>query len=231
MLETIVKQEVIFYIMVVLTVIGVIAKLIGGFTARRMVRAAGQIHKSNHKLIRLVKAKYEHATMVSDKVQNVEAFVDKYIYEYRVFGLRLNTWSNLPKKVLLFVLLLGLFGIFESYRLEAFGTMTLGYLRWTVVFSVLLVMLYFVAGENEQLDATKNYIVEYLENVCAHRYEKVSRTVEEGKTEDLQEEEPAGEETEETVAAMIPSLEDETEEQKEKDREMRIRAILQEFLA
>ena len=47
----------------------------------------------------------------------------------------------------------------------------------------------------------------------------------------MQEEEPAGEETEETVAAMIPSLEDETEEQKEKDREMRIRAILQEFLA
>ena len=228
MLETIVKQEIIFYIMVVLTAIGIIAKLIGGFTARRMVKAAGQIHKSNHKLMRLVKAKYEHATMVSDKVQNVEAFVDKYIYEYRVFGIRLNTWSNLPKKVLLFVLLFGVFAIFESYRLDAFGAMTLGYLRWTVIFSVLLLMLHFVAGENEQLDATKNYIVEYLENVCAHRYEKVSRTAEEGETEDVPVEES---ETEENADVAIPSLEDEPEEEKENDMEMRIRTILQEFLA
>lgn len=55
--------------------IGVLSKLIAHFTLRRMVKAASRMSKSNHKLMRLVRAKFEHASMVSDKVQNVEAFV------------------------------------------------------------------------------------------------------------------------------------------------------------
>ncbi len=220
MLETLVKQEIIFYVMAILTVIGVVAKSISNFTVRKMVKAASQIHKSNHKLMRLVKAKFEHATMVSDKVQNVEAFVDKYIYEYRVFGLRVSTWGSLPKKLLLLVAVLGVFAIFESYRLWGMGTMTLGYLRWTLIFGVLLLMVYFVAEETMQLDATKNYIVEYLENVCAHRYEKASQVAEEEPREEQDEEE-----------AQIPSVEEQEQEQQQNEREMRIRAILEEFLA
>ena len=81
MLEYVVKQEILFWSMAFLLGIGTMAKLVSAITTRKMVRAAGDIHKSNHRLMKLIKAKFEHACMISDKVQNVEAFVDKYIYE------------------------------------------------------------------------------------------------------------------------------------------------------
>ena len=71
MLETVMKHDVIFYVIGLLMAVGVLAKLVSYFTARKLVRAASDIQKSNHRLMRLVKAKFEHATMVSDKVQNV----------------------------------------------------------------------------------------------------------------------------------------------------------------
>lgn len=231
MLETIVKQEIIFYVMGILVVPGILAKLVTYFTVRRMVDAAGEIQKSNHRLMRLIKAKFEHASMISDRVQNVEAFVNKYIYEYKVWGVRLSTWKAVPKKVLWIVSILGVFAIFESYRMEAFGLMTIKYMQWTGVFVLFLILFGFVANEETGLNAAKNYIVEYLENVCIHRYAKANRIVEEARPEEAQ---PEEEEVEELVIEIAKKEEEEekaVEEREENEREMRIRAILEEFLA
>ena len=223
MLETMVRKEIIFYVMAMLMFFGVFAKGLSNVAVRKMVKAASQIHKSNHKLMRLVKAKFEHASMVSDKVQNVEAFVDKYIYEYRICGIRLDSWRSLPKKVLLLLVIFGTFSVFESYRLEGVGTLLYGYLRWTLIFATFLFAAYFVGEEKVQIEAAKNYMVEYLENVCVHRYAKANEVVEEPVEEGPVEEEHAE-----------PTDKQEEEEKKkevEREREMRIRAILEEFLA
>ena len=98
MLEAIVKHGIIFYAMGVIMAIGLFSKFISHTTLRKMVREASEIQKSNHRLMRLVKSKFEHASMVSDKVQNVEAFVNKYLFEYRVLGVRMETWRGLVKK-------------------------------------------------------------------------------------------------------------------------------------
>lgn len=253
MLQNIVKQEIIFYVMGVLLAFGVLAKLISSFTVRRMVRAAGEIHKSNHKLMKLVKAKFEHASMVSDKVQNVEAFVDKYLYEYKVLGIRLNTWRGIPKHVLWLIAILGVFAVFESYRIGGYGDLMVKYIQWTGIFVMFLFLLYFVAEEKSRLQAAKNYMVEYLENVCIHRYAKLNRaaqTEEKAEQEELSEEkaesiepsEPKGcEETEVQMAKEAElqlakereqqAIEEMKEEERKQEQETRIRAILQEFLA
>ena len=75
MLETIVKHGIIFYAMGIMLAVGIFAKVISHVTVRKMAKAASEIQNSNHKLMKLVKAKFEHASMVSDKVQNVEVFV------------------------------------------------------------------------------------------------------------------------------------------------------------
>lgn len=234
MLERFVKQEIIFYVMGILMVLGILAKLISYFTARRMVKAAGEIQKSNHKLMKLVKAKFEHASMISDKVQNVEAFVDKYIYEYKVFGVRLSSWSTFPKKVLWIISILGVFAIFESYRMGGVSDLMLKYVQWTGIFVLFLVLLGFVAEENERLKAAKNYMVEYLENVCIHRYAKMNqaKTLEEAEISEVaveaeiqEEEQKLAEEVETEIAESMQ------EEAKKNEQEVRIRAILEEFLA
>lgn len=220
MLETIVKQEIIFYVMGGLMLLGVLAKAVSHFTVRKMVKEAGEIHKSNHRLMRLLKAKFEHASMVSDKVQNVGAFVNKYIYEYKVMGMRLGVWRTFPKKILWLTCLLGVLASFESYRIQGFEELTVKYIQWTGIFVLVLLLLGFLADEGPGLAAAKNYAVEYLENVCIHRYAKANQVVEEQEIEEEPEEEP-----------IVEMEEEVTEEPQKSEQEMRIRAILEEFFA
>lgn len=225
MLENMVQKEIILYVMAVLVILCVAAKLISAITVRKLVRAAREIHKSNHRFMKLIKSKFEHATLVSERVQNVEAFVEKYVYEYKVFGLRLQTWSNFVKSLIWLVGILGVFAIFESYRLQEFSDMTIQYMQWSGIFLMLLLLLQFVEDEKGRMKAAKNYIVEYLENVCAHRYEKMSL-----KEERVSEEAPAEALEQEVPEPEIPLVKEVEEAEKRSDQEMRIRAILEEFL-
>lgn len=230
--------EIIFYAMGVLLGISLLAKLITTFTIRRMVKEAAEIQKSNHKLMKLVKAKFEHASMVSDRVQNVGAFVDKYLYEYKVCGIRLHTWQNVPKRGLFIIVILGVFTVCESFRVEGMTMTTAGYIQWTGIFLLLLLLIQFVSGEKTQLEAARNYMVDYLENVCVHRYAKQHQIAEEESTETVQESNLQEESETEKVQATADEVKMEeqvappiSEEEKRSQQEMRIRAILEEFLA
>ena len=223
MVQKLVEQEIILYIMGVLVVIGAFAKLISAFTVRNIVKAASEIQKSNHRLMKLVKAKFEHESLISDRVQNVGAFVDKYLYEYRILWIRVEGLRLLPRKLLLCIGVLGVFGIFESYRMEGMGNLTLEYLQWTGLLGLFLGLLYALGDEKMKLLAARNYMVEYFENVCISRYAKKHQEVSEPapSPEPMTEPERKGEEIDANVS----------EAKERSEQEMRIRAILEEFLA
>lgn len=230
--------EIIFYAMGVLLGISLLAKLISAFTIRKMVKEAAKIQKSDHKLMKLIKAKFEHASMVSDRVQNVGAFVDKYLYEYKICGIRLHTWQNIPKRGFFIIVILGVFTVCESFRVEGMTMTTAGYIQWTGIFLLLLLLIQFVSGEKTQLEAARNYMVDYLENVCVHRYAKQHQIAEEESTETVQESNLQEESETEKVQATADEVKMEeqvappiSEEEKRSQQEMRIRAILEEFLA
>ena len=151
MLEVVLDRQIMVILMGIAAAVGVISKIAAGISLKRLVRASGNMNKSNHSLVRLVKAKFEHACMVSDRVQNVEVFVEKYLHEYRAGGLRLHTWRRLEKAGVWLCLLAGLAG--------AGG-------------AILLFLFQLTSDEKYQLGVIRNYMVDYLENVCAHRYEK-----------------------------------------------------------
>ena len=94
MLEIILEGRILYVLMGIMTAVGILSKIVVNLSLKRLVWAAGNMNKSNHPLMRLVKAKFEHACMVSDTVENVEVFVDKYLYEYRVAGIKLHTWRE-----------------------------------------------------------------------------------------------------------------------------------------
>ena len=230
--------EIIFYAMGVLLGISLLAKLISAFTIRKMVKEAAKIQKSDHKLMKLIKAKFEHASMVSDRVQNVGAFVDKYLYEYKICGIRLHTWQNIPKRGFFIIVILGVFTVCESFRVEGMTMTTAGYIQWTGIFLLLLLLIQFVSVEKAQLIAARNYMVDYLENDCVHRYAKQHQIAEEESTETVQESNLQEESETEKVQATADEVKMEeqvappiSEEEKRSQQEMRIRAILEEFLA
>ena len=51
------NTNVIIYLMVAIGVLGVLAKIVNQLTLRRLVKAAGNMSKSTHKLVKLVRGK------------------------------------------------------------------------------------------------------------------------------------------------------------------------------
>lgn len=173
MLEVVLDRHIMVILMGIAAAVGVISKIAAGISLKRLVRAAGSMNKSGHPLVRLVKAKFEHACMVSDRVQNVEVFVEKYLHEYRAGGLRLHTWRRLEKAGVWLCLLFGLAGAGAWYASRGMADQVIQYGAAGAGGAILLFLFQLTSDEKYQLGVIRNYMVDYLENVCAHRYEKV----------------------------------------------------------
>ena len=163
MLEMFVVRETVFFLTGVMIGIGAIARLITGISLKKLVRAASNMSKSNHPLMRLVRAKFEHGCMVSDKVQNVGAFVEKYLYEYRVLGVRLHTWRQWAKGSIWLCLIFGATGTALAY---AAGEREQGLYRYGILGGM---------GAEEYEGEWLDPMVDFLENTYAHRYEKTNQ--------------------------------------------------------
>lgn len=168
--------NIIFYLMIAVGVIGVLGKIVNQFTLRRMVRAAGNMSKSTHKLMKLVRAKYEHACMIHDTVDNVGAFVGKYIYEYRGFLFRIHTWRQLQIQSIWFSGGLAACGALGNYIVNGFSEGTYRYIAVGAAEMIALFVISQLSDEAYKIQAAKNYMVDYLENVCAHRFKKTKQT-------------------------------------------------------
>ena len=157
MLKTLVADtNAIFYLMIVVGVIGVLGKIVNQITLRRMITAAGNMSKSTHKLMKLVRAKYEHACMIHDTVDNVEAFVEKYIYEYRGFLLRIHTWKQLEIQSIWFSGALAAFGGLGSYIVSGFSERMYQYIGAGAAGMIALFVISQLSDEGYKIKAAKN---------------------------------------------------------------------------
>ena len=172
MLELMVDRHVIYVLMGMSTFAGVVSKVVVGRTLRKLVTAAESMGKSNHPLMRLVRAKFEHTCMISEKVENVGVFVDKYLYEYRVGGVRLHAWRRLQMAGAGLCLILGGVGAIISYRIKGATEQTAMIGGTGVALALIVFLVHMLTDEEYRLEAVRNYMVDYWENIYQHRYEK-----------------------------------------------------------
>ena len=172
MLELMLDRHVIYVLMGMSTFAGVVSKVVVGRTLRKLVAAAESMGKSNHPLMRLVRAKFEHTCMISEKVENVGVFVDKYLYEYRVGGVRLHAWRRLQMAGAGLCLILGGVGAIISYRIKGTTEQTAMIGGTGVALALIVFLVHMLTDEEYRLEAVRNYMVDYLENIYQHRYEK-----------------------------------------------------------
>lgn len=165
-------SRVIIYLMTGIGVLGILAKIINQLTLYRLVRAAGNMPKSTHRLIKLVRAKYEHACMIHDSVENVDAFVEKYIYEYRGFLFRIHTWRQIEVLSVWFAGILAALGTSVHYLSSGLTETVYQYIAAGIAEMVLLSVVMRLSDEPYKINAVKMYMVDYLENICAFRLKK-----------------------------------------------------------
>lgn len=170
-----VDTNIIFFLMIAVGTIGVLGKLMNHLTLCRMVRASGSMSKSSHKLMKLVRAKYEHACMIHDTVDNVGVFVEKYIYEYRGIIFRVHTWRQLQIQSIWFTGVLAAVGAVGTFAASGLGELMYRYIAIGAAEMIVLFVVSQLSDESYKIKAIKNYMVDYLENVCAHRYRKTKQ--------------------------------------------------------
>ena len=164
--------RVITYLMAAVGVLGIIAKIVNHFTLNRLVKAAGNMPKSTHRLIKLVRAKYEHACMIRDSVENIDAFVEKYIYEYRGFLFRIHTWRQVEILSVWFAGILAALGASVLYFYSGFSESVCQYIAAGTAEVVLLSVVMRLSDEPYKVNAVKMYMTDYLENICTFRLRK-----------------------------------------------------------
>lgn len=172
MLEMIMDRHLPFVLLGAVAAIGLISKIITGVTLKKLVKAAANMGKSTHPLMRLIRAKYEHACMVSDRVQNVEVFVEKYIYEYRIAGLPLHSWRRIEKGAAWICAAIGVLAAVGEYTLRGMNDQVLRNGVFGLAAGIILFVLRVSVDENYRLQAIRTYMVDYLDNFCARKYEK-----------------------------------------------------------
>lgn len=160
------------YLMAGIGALGILAKIINHFTLYRLVKAAGNMPKSTHRLIKLVRAKYEHACMIHDSVENIDAFVEKYIYEYRGFLFRIHTWRQIEVLSVWFAGILAAAGAFSCYLSYGLTEQVYQYAAAGTAEVVLLSVVMRLSDEPYKINAVKMYMVDYMENICAFRLKK-----------------------------------------------------------
>lgn len=176
MLERLVADTgVIMYLMAGIGALGILAKIINHSTLRRLVKAAGNMPKSTHRLIKLVRAKYEHACMIHDSVENIDAFVEKYIYEYRGFLFRIHTWRQVEILSVWFAGVLAAMGAAAEYLSFGLTETVYQYVAVGIAEIIFLSVVMRLTDEPYKINAVKMYMIDYLENICAFRLRKQSQ--------------------------------------------------------
>lgn len=137
----------------------------------RLEKAAGNIGRSEHRLMKALRVKFDTCYQLKIGVPNVEVFVEKYLRHYRVFGLHIRTWESFCSLCMLLAMLLSLGGgIFTLY---------LGMDQEVVFLSLgcgiagLGLILFFdcLFGVNQRRELLRIDILDFLENIYKPRLE------------------------------------------------------------
>ena len=104
-----------------------------------------------------MRAKYEHACMIHDSVENIDAFVEKYIYEYRGFLFRIHTWRQIELMSVWFAGILAALGASVHYLSFGFTESVYQYIAAGVAEVLLLSVIMRLTDEPYKINAVKMY--------------------------------------------------------------------------
>lgn len=95
----------IVYGVLLLCVLEILAKGMLSHTYGRLIKAARDMGRSEHRLMKTLRVKFEACYKLKIGVPNVEIFVEKYLRHYRVLGLHLKTWEAFCNQCMLLAMM------------------------------------------------------------------------------------------------------------------------------
>ena len=87
----------IFIFFIVLLLLGMLSQCILYIFYGNLAQEAQNMYKTNHKLLKQIKLKYENYYSLGMKVANMEAFLGKMLCKYRIWGISIHGWRQCNK--------------------------------------------------------------------------------------------------------------------------------------
>lgn len=87
----------IFIVFLVLLVLGTLSQCVLYIFYGNLAQEAQNMYKTNHKLLKQIKLKYENYYSLGMKVANMDAFLGKMLCKYRIWGISIHGWRQCNK--------------------------------------------------------------------------------------------------------------------------------------
>ena len=165
------ENNILIYIMAGLCGFGVLVKIFIQIIYKNLINASDNMANTKNKLMKLVKMKFEACYKLKIGVNNVDIFVDKYIYKYKFCGILLYTWENISGQILILCLLTGAVGAglavyYDCGRNAILSTFFIGLLT-----SALLIIFESFLNLPAKRNIIRINMKDYLENMFKVRLE------------------------------------------------------------
>ena len=105
------------YVTAFFCVMEILAKGMLSHTYKRLIQAASDMGRSDHRLMKMLRMKFDTCYQLKIGVTDVDVFVEKYLQHYRFLGLRLRTWESFGNLCMLLSMISGLGGAVSAMAL------------------------------------------------------------------------------------------------------------------
>lgn len=166
------ESNIIIYIMCGLFGFGVLLKFILSLIYSGLIRASENMGSAKNKLTQLMKLKFETFYKLKIGVNNVDIFVDKYVYHHKFCGVLLSTWENIGGQVLMLCLLIGSVSSILGLIYECGKTQILSVFSVGIVTSGLLIVMEGILNISSKKELIRLNMKDYLENFLKVRLEQ-----------------------------------------------------------
>lgn len=113
-----IKQYGAVYVTALFCVMEILSRGMLSHTYRRLIRAAEDMGRSDHRLMKSLRMKFDTFYRLKIGVADVNIFVERYLQHYRVLGLRLRTWESVGNLCMLLSMITGLGGAVCAMAME-----------------------------------------------------------------------------------------------------------------
>lgn len=166
------ERSIFIYTMIGLCTLGIMIKCILHFVYGSLAKASFSMGISKNSLMSNMKKKFETCYKLKIGVNNVDIFVDKYLYRHKFCGILLSTWESICGQLLLSCVLIGsistILGIvYQCGKDPILFTFTVGILS-----SGLLIFFEGLVDINGKKDVIRINMKDYLENFLKVRLEQ-----------------------------------------------------------
>lgn len=164
-------QKIPLMILAALFFIGLIIKLGVSRSYRRMIAAAEDMGRSEHRLLKNILLKFETCYKLKLSVSDVDTFVDKHIYSFKTIGAHLYSWENIGNQFLILTMVAsvvgGVVGVYYDVGQFAFFSTVLG----GFLLSGLLLLVDSMLNLSMKKQLLRIHIKDFLENIYRPRLE------------------------------------------------------------